>query len=143
MRRKKRAQRQEEREARELEALEARVHAALRDEGGVIPQTEEEVARAEADWAKEPVELPEGLLEPPDLEALSSDAPRRVLRPPGFAGPARIFDDMARAAREGKPIPEEIEETLRRDREAAEREAEEGTEDGDASDESSEIETKA
>lgn len=139
MRRKKRTQRQEEREAQELAALEARVHAALRDEGGLIPQTEEDVARAEAELAKAPVDLPEDLREPPDIGAVSSDAPQRVLRPPGFAGPTRIFDDMARAAREGKPIPEDIEEILRRDREAAESDVE----DGDASDDSSQTETKA
>ena len=52
MRRKKRSQRREEREERELAALEARVHEALRADGLMVPRTEDEVRRAEAEMAR-------------------------------------------------------------------------------------------
>jgi hypothetical protein len=122
MRRKRSDQRREARADRALEALEARVHEALRAEGLRIPRTEEEVARAEAAWASEPAALPEALARPPAPPGPTAEpAGARAWRTPRLPDPARIFDEMARAAREGKPIPPEVEEVLRRDREAAER----------------------
>ena len=139
MRRKKRSQRREEREERELAALEARVHEALRADGLMVPRTEDEVRRAEAELARDPVELPEALKEPPEIGAPADAGGGHALEPTRLRGPARIYDDMARAAREGRSIPAEIEEVLRRDREAAERE----TDGANADDEDPRAETQA
>ena len=100
--------------------LEQDVFEALRREGWILPETEEEVRRAEADLKSAPIVLPPELTDP--VNAL-----KRMGRPSGFKSlpsPAednQIESDLARAAREGGTIPPDVEEKMRKDRQEAER----------------------
>ena len=102
------------------------VHAALTSLGWIPPQSEADVARAEQELAA--AELPDALA---DAKAVFERpvAPSRANIPclPSAADPY-IDATLARAAREGGPIAPEIEERMRRDRGAAEREFDRETE---------------
>jgi hypothetical protein len=101
--------------ARQVERL---AYEALRRSGELFPITPEDVARVEKQLGDVPEPVPRSLLTPPDLSA--SPALRR-LRLVSSPLDAETQKNLARAAREGKAIPPEIEERMRRDREAAER----------------------
>jgi hypothetical protein len=109
------------------EDVEGVVEDALISLGWIVPQTEADVLRAESEIGLRPVPLAEGLANPASAWEHQPE-PRRP-RPEilQFPGDEEIAADLARAAREGGRIPPELEEILRRDREAAERER-----DGDA-----------
>jgi len=112
--------------------IKADVYDALRSLGWIAPQCDEDVRRAEQEAGARPVELPEALQ---DARAVlrgdrSADEPRaRTLPLPGDPG---IDSTLARAAREGGHVPPEIEEAMRRDRQAAERDADHGGENAKA-----------
>jgi len=108
--------------------LEREVDEAMTSLGWKVPQTEDEVLRAEAELAENPAPLPDELTDP---EQVFDRAPGQVetgAEPLLFPTDQDIEADLARAARDGGPIPPEIEEVLRRDREAAEREFDDGEE---------------
>lgn len=101
--------------------VERLVYDAMRSSGWLPPETEEDVARAEEELAREPVPLPEDLKDPSAvIQRLTRCEPRSPL---GLPSSAETEGNLARAAREGGEIPEEAEERMRADREAAEREA--------------------
>ena len=107
--------------------MEADVYDALRALGWVVPQSEDDVRDAEDELQPAPSDLPDELK---NAEAMLR-RPRRTAPPP--AGPhlplpsdPDIDSTLARAAREGGHIPPDIEEAMRRDRQAAERDAEDG-----------------
>jgi hypothetical protein len=94
------------------------LYKALRLEGLLLPETEEEVSVAEA----------RGLTDAPPLELRDSHAVlKRVkarrprTRPGGRTASAEIEDNLARAAREGGRIPPDVERVMQLDRDAAER----------------------
>lgn len=99
------------------------VFAALRDLAWVVPERDADVARAEAGGAAA-VEGPPAWLMDPSL--VLRDPPQRE----GYRvtvmtddGGLEARNGLARAARAGGAIPTEIEELMRRDRDAAREEA--------------------
>lgn len=99
--------------------LERQVYEAMRSLGWIIPTTEEDVTRAESMLSKETVELPEELKDPYQiLESMDSDCPPSDPEP--VPVDADVEQNLARAAREGGVIRPEIEQRMRRDRQAAE-----------------------
>jgi hypothetical protein len=118
----KKTQKDEE-SPRELEDLERQVYEAFLRRGWIIPQTEADVSRAEAETKGECGELPAELKNPQAVL-------RRAVKTREQVVPLQLAEDaedtplqMARAARAGKDIPPEVEERMRRDREASEQEA--------------------
>lgn len=101
-------------------ATEQDVQAALVAMGWAPPGAEQEVDTVEAELRENPVELPAELA---DADAVfnrpAPEADPTVLRLPDAPD---IDATLARAAREGGTVTPEIEELMRRDREAAERE---------------------
>jgi hypothetical protein len=91
------------------------VHEALKSAGWAMPQSEDDVRRAEGRIAESPAALPEALRDP-------AGAVERAARPEPLALPPgrQAAENLARAAREGGEVPPEIEEIMRRDRRAAE-----------------------
>jgi hypothetical protein len=99
--------------------LERHVYEAMRSLGWIIPTTEEDVARAESMLSREAVELPEELKNPYHiLESMDTDCPASDPEP--VPVDAEVEENLARAAREGGVIRPEIEQRMRRDRQAAE-----------------------
>lgn len=99
--------------------VERHVFDAMRSLGWIIPTTEEDVAFAEAMLSREVVELPEELKDPyPILESIDADCPPIPAAP--VPRDAQVEENLARAAREGGDIQPEIEQQMRRDRQAAE-----------------------
>ncbi|MBA7614364.1 hypothetical protein ES703_21628 [subsurface metagenome] len=100
--------------------FERAVFEAMRRGGWILPQTAEEVRRAEEELAANPVELPSGLADPYAV----LDQPHRRIRLGGKleVGRDSILENLAQAAREGEGIPLEVKEQMRKDREAAENE---------------------
>lgn len=90
--------------------------------GWLVPQSEQDVLRAEAQLAEHPVELPADLADPAAARRRAESAPRPLRL--GHGGD--IERDLARAARQGGDIPPEIEQIMRRDRLSAEREMDHG-----------------
>ena len=101
------------------------VHGALSSLGWVVPLSEAEVAHAERELAAQPVGLPEVLV---DAKAASQHADRECHTVPvslPYSGSTYIDASLARAAREGGEITHEVEEAMRCDRQAAQREVDE------------------
>ena len=104
---------------REFEQLEQQVYEAFLARGWIIPQTEGDVSRAEAEMAAdEHKELPPELCDPYAVLRRAQGVGGRVtaLQPVD----PETSELLARAARAGKDIPPEIDERMRRDREMAE-----------------------
>jgi hypothetical protein len=98
---------------------------ALGELGWLVPETEEAVARAEAELSATPMPLP------PDLQ--DADAVWRAAnRPHPLPLPVdeSVGNTLARAAREGGAVTPEIEARMREDRRRAEAELDGGA-DGD------------
>jgi hypothetical protein len=111
-----------QREDERLERLSADVAAAAGALGWVPPTDVRDVARLEEELAAAPVRLPEELRAAPEVR--SGGAADRPWRAEASGLPVSADADaaMARAAREGGPVPPEVEEAMRRDRRAAEEE---------------------
>ena len=105
------------------EEMGGEVREALSLLGWVLPQREEDVAFAERDLAEHPVALPGELGDAAAVFEREDDEGEVVLGPLPSSADAYLDATLARAAREGSEITAEIEERMRRDREAAEREA--------------------
>ena len=107
------------------DASERDVRAALAAMGWVPPASEGDVAATEAQLREEPVELPARLADAAAvLEHPAPGAEATALRLPDAPD---IDATLARAAREGGTVTPEIEEIMRRDRAAAEREMDDET----------------
>jgi len=100
--------------------LAADVHDALRSLGWVVPLCEPEALAAE-DAAAE-VELPESLSDPQAVLA-GTWVTARTPAPP-LPGDPGIDATLARAAREAGHLAPDVEQAMRRDRQAAERQRE-------------------
>jgi hypothetical protein len=105
------------------ERLEGLVHEAMVRLGWVLPVRPEDVARVEEEL-DENAELPPGLRDPYTI--FDTAKPPRAALP---SAPANddVVECLARVAREGKGIPPEVEERMRRDRERAEQKADDRT----------------
>lgn len=101
------------------------VREALSLLGWVVPRREQDVALAEEALTARRVALPEELRDAAAVFEREDDGGEVVLGPLPSSASAYLDATLARAAREGGKISPEIEERMRRDREAAEREAEE------------------
>jgi len=101
---------------RELNDL---VYQAMESSGWTVPTTPEQVAHAEEVlWETSPEGCATG---PPAFEEVAADS--RARSPSPFAeteDTIRLEQTLARAARMGGELPPEVEETMRRDRDAAE-----------------------
>ena len=103
------------------EALTGEVSRSLADLGWLVPQTEDDVARAEAALADDPPELPDTLEDPAavfDGPDPTGAAPERIAQ---FPDNSDTDAGLARAAREAGRITGEIEDAMRRDRQAAQK----------------------
>lgn len=99
--------------------VEQHAYEAMRLLGWIIPTTEDDVERAEAMLTTEKIDLPQQLKDPYQLlESLDSDCPS--FDPEPVAADVDVEENLARAAREGGTILPEIEQRMRRDRQAAE-----------------------
>ena len=106
----------------DFEGLEQQVYEAFLARGWIIPQTEGDVSKVEAkmttaDQQEFPCELAD--VRTIANRIMENRAKTLPLSPIGDETP----ELLARAAREGKDIPSEIEERMRHDREMAERSA--------------------
>jgi hypothetical protein len=104
------------------------IHEYMRRCGQLIPQTPEEVAMAEAWIAKHDIAVPETLRSAKGCSLPTHQTAARLLKFPKASSVASndVTQCLARAAREGKSIPPEVEEQMKRDREQKEREAKGG-----------------
>ncbi|HUU59057.1 MAG TPA: hypothetical protein VMZ50_05905 [Phycisphaerae bacterium] len=105
------------------EALAADVHEAMKLMGWTVPESEDDVRRAEQELPASAAPLPGALADPKAVFDGKAACGFADLKTPSFPPDAAGEDHLARAAREGGPIPPEIEERMRRDREQAERES--------------------
>jgi hypothetical protein len=100
--------------------LERELLLAIRAEGWLAPETEQEVLEAEKKLATERIMMPTSLDHPRGLLYRGGGA-----RPIHFPQPkiesAQETESLARAAREGGTISSEVEERMKKDRDAAER----------------------
>ena len=108
--------------------LDADVHDALRSLGWIVPRCERDVLAAEGRLADAPADLPPGLADPKAVLAGASSLAGGPGRTIPLATDPDIDATLARAAREDRRIPPEIEEAMRRDRQAAERQSDHGSE---------------
>jgi hypothetical protein len=101
--------------------LDRKIYDAMRLKGWVIPQTVEDVLRAEAELDGDDGcdDLPAELMDPYAILHRESARPIKV-RPLHSAGDREAEKYLARAARDGREIPPEIEERMKRDRATAE-----------------------
>lgn len=106
--------------ATNAEELEAEVFDAIRALGWAIPENEEEVKRAEAELAQEPVDVPDALR---NADAVWNRVGHQEAgrQPSAFACNRVVLENLARAAREGGALTPEVEAQMRRDREQAEK----------------------
>jgi hypothetical protein len=102
--------------------LEQLVHEALLRNGWVIPQTVEEVLKVQDDFPDENEQLPDALKDPYTVLNRSTERAKRVS---ALSLPDQESQEvMGRAARLGGEISSEVEERMKRDRQAAEEEGE-------------------
>lgn len=99
--------------------LESEILRAMRAEGWLVPETAEEVLEAErALSCNETHQVSRSI---PPRELLSSSGKVRVIRSERHVMPGlEVSENLARAAREGGELSSEIEERMKRDRDAAE-----------------------
>lgn len=100
--------------------LERKIYATLRAKGLIIPITAEEVLDAEALMKGNMIELPEELRDP-EVILNRSKQKLSIKFSPLSSSNKETEENLARAAREDGNISPEIEERMRKDREAAEK----------------------
>lgn len=103
-------------------AMESAVRRVLSAIGAIAPETDEDVAWAEANIDEAGIDLPDALKSPP-ASAVQFGL-QNTDQPNADAMHTPAGENLARAARNGKTIPPEILEKMARDREAAERQSE-------------------
>jgi hypothetical protein len=104
-------------------AIEAIVRRVLAATGRIVPQTEQEVADAEARIREDTVQVPNGLIKPPTGPPSDDDA---RIDPCRGHPQTRACENLARAARCGEEISPEVQARMEEDRLNAEREANDG-----------------
>lgn len=121
----------DERNAANDDSLERDVDAALVSLGWKVPQTEGEVGQAESQLTQlgGADDLPEALRDPQAVFDRPADHVEIHPEVIAFQPEPETEQELARAARQGSSIPPEIEEAMRRDREAAEQDMDDGPQD--------------
>jgi hypothetical protein len=102
--------------------IELAAYNVLVSSGNLLPQTDAEIAALEAYIEDHPVELPARLREPPSLASCDTSS-LKIHRTTLQTGPSK--DNLARAARNGAHLPEEVQNRMRADRDAARKKIEE------------------
>ena len=102
------------------EKLDSEILEAMCLEGWLIPQTVEAVLQAERELAEAPITLPAELCDPSKILKRPA-SPLRLVRSGVSSSDNSMVENLARAARNGAPLPPEVEERMRKDREKAER----------------------
>ena len=100
--------------------LESDVYHAIKAVGWVVPENEHDVARAETALSATPADLPEALQHPREVFNRQADHDVTIVKPLTGSPTPDVETNLARAARQGGPIPSEIEQRMHRDRQAAE-----------------------
>lgn len=100
--------------------IERKIYATLRAKGLIIPITAQEVLDAEAIMKDNMVELPKELRDP-DVILNRAKQKLSIKFTPLSSSNKEIEENLARAAREDGNISPEIENRMRKDREAAEK----------------------
>jgi len=98
--------------------LEREVMRAMRGEGWLAPETEEEVLETEGKLASERITMPTSLDHPREL--LHRPIEIRTAQSKLAPKSSEVEENLARAAREGGKISPEVEQRMKRDRDAAE-----------------------
>lgn len=107
------------------EGLGAGLHRTLSSLGWRLPETEDEIAEAEEWVENHPHNVPPHIADP--AQALARPRGGVIpLRPVSLEAEEAVEENLGRAAREGGSIPPEIEERMKKDRDDAERESDEG-----------------
>lgn len=116
MPKKNRANKESQGESSNLEQL---IFEAMKVKGWVLPETEEEVRAAESNHSEKWEELPPHLVDPYAVLRRARERQTTVvpLAPPESR---EVEDNLARAAREGRPISADIEQKMKVDRQVAE-----------------------
>jgi len=100
-------------------SLDREVLQAMRAEGWLVPEAVQEVLEAERTLADAGISRNSSVERPRDLLRTANKV--RSIRPSHpVTSSSGISDNLARAAREGGEISSEVEERMRRDRDAAE-----------------------
>jgi len=99
--------------------LEREVLLAMRLAGWLAPETEAEVLDAEKELTTKRITIPTSFNNPRELLHGAGSA-RRIVHPQPYIPRAEEAENLARAAREGGTISPEVEERMKRDRDAAE-----------------------
>jgi hypothetical protein len=99
--------------------LERELLLAIRAEGWLAPETEQEVLEAEKKLASERTTIPTSLDHPRELLYRAGSVRAIHFSQPKIES-ARETENLARAAREGGTISPEVEERMKKDRDAAE-----------------------
>ena len=102
--------------------MEGVVRRVLGATGRIVPETEEEVARAEAAIDEDAVVLPAALDNPPLSDPGESQS--STSQPASNALHTEAGSNLARAARNGKSVPDDVLKKMAQDRAAAEAEEE-------------------
>lgn len=116
----------QERDRSEIEARRL-IQEAIRKLGWNIPESAEDVERLEAELADRSIDLPPHLSDPTAL----LDRERSTIpfsRPGSTESPTDTEENLAQAARFGGEIPDDVKTKMEQDRDAAEREWDEQTE---------------
>lgn len=102
------------------ENLDAEIREAMRLEGWLIPETVEDVLKAEREFESNAISLPAELR---DVSAVfrNAERPLKLVRSLPHAISESVMENLARAARNGSPLTAEIEERMQQDRARAER----------------------
>jgi poly-gamma-glutamate capsule biosynthesis protein CapA/YwtB (metallophosphatase superfamily) len=103
--------------------LEREVLRAMRAEEWLAPETEEEVLKAETKLVGARVDLPASFERPRDL-LRSANKVRAIRLSRSKGGDVEVSENLARAAREGGALSSDVEERMKKDRDAAEAENE-------------------
>lgn len=106
------------------DAADRLIYEAFCANGAFVPQTPDEVARAEAELDEANVELPASLRDPLAILRRKNSPRREARRSPHIDQSA--VENLACAARNGGEIPPDVEAAMNRDEEDAEGEPENG-----------------
>ena len=101
--------------------LELLLYLACRRGGWLFATTESDVAREEERQAADPIDIPVVLRDPNEVWKRAQQFISARKLAPKIDQETKA--NLARAARGGSPIPQEIQERMRRDRERAEKES--------------------
>ena len=112
-------------------ALECVVYEALKCLGWAVPDSADDVRRAEAELSESPTPMPESLQDAAAVFEGKAAGGMANVSLTALGPDAQVEENLAQAAREGGKIPPEIEEQMRRDRLAAEQQLEEDQDGGD------------